>query len=75
VTQLRLDRADDTARRLVLHLEDVVERAIEAVCPDVGACRRVDQLTGDAHAITGFAHRAFEDIAHAQFAPDLPQVG
>src|SRR5438477_9071507 len=31
----------------------------------------VDQLRRDAHPATAFAHRAFEDVAHAEFAPDL----
>src|SRR5262249_35068566 len=31
---------------------------------------RIDQLPGDAHLRARLAHRAFEDIAHAQFAAD-----
>ena len=31
----------------------------------------VDQLPSDAHPRSRFAHRAFENIADAQFAPDL----
>ena len=46
VKQARLDRADDTQCDLVLQFEDVVERAVEAVGPDVGAGCRVDQLAG-----------------------------
>ena len=38
------------------------------------AGERVDQLRGDAHSTTRFAHRAFEDVAHTQFAPDLLNV-
>ena len=38
------DRADDTARDLVLQFEDVVERAIKAVGPDMRAAGSVDQL-------------------------------
>ena len=34
----------------------------------------VDQLRGDAHPVAGFAHRAFEDIADAEFAPDLLHI-
>src|SRR5712691_11402298 len=36
---------------------------------------RVDQLPGDPHSPAGFAHRAFEDIADAKLAPDLPHIG
>src|ERR1700730_11468703 len=35
---------------------------------------RFDQLRGDAHPCPGFADRAFEDIAHAQVAPDLLHI-
>ena len=38
-----------------------------------GACR-VDQLTGDAHAVARFAHAALKHVAHAQFAADLLHV-
>ena len=31
---------------------------------------RIDQLRGDAHPVATFAHRAFEHVAHPQFAPD-----
>jgi hypothetical protein len=42
--QARFDRANDARGNLVLKLEDIVERAVEAVGPDMGAGRRVDQL-------------------------------
>ena len=47
----------------VLKLEDVVERAVEAVGPDVVAGDGVDQLPSDAHSVTGFSYRAFEHVA------------
>ena len=34
----------------------------------------VDQLAGDAHAVAGLAHAAFEHVAHAKLAADLPDV-
>ena len=37
LAQLRLGRADDGARDLVLQLENVVQRAVEAVCPKMRA--------------------------------------
>ena len=36
--------------------------------------RGVDQLRRDANAPGGLAHRAFEHVVHAQFAPDLLHV-
>jgi hypothetical protein len=35
---------------------------------------RVDQLRGNPDPPAGFAHRAFEDITHAEFAADLLHV-
>ena len=64
--------ANDTARDLVLQFENVVEGAIEAVRPNVGAGRRIDQLTGDAHALPRIAHAPFQHVAHAQFPRHLP---
>jgi hypothetical protein len=36
---------------------------------------RLDQLAGDADAAGRFAHTPFEQIAHAQLAADLTDVG
>ena len=72
--QCRLDDAGDARRHLVLKLEDIFERAVEAVGPEMRAGRRVDQLRGDAHPTAGLAHRAFEHIAHAELAPDLLHI-
>jgi hypothetical protein len=48
--------------------EDVIEAAIVAVGPEMSAGAAVDQLDGDAQAIAGLAHAAFEDMADVQFA-------
>jgi hypothetical protein len=36
--------------------------------------RRVDQLAGDAHAVAGLAHAAFEHVTHPQLARYLLHV-
>ena len=72
--QFWFDRAGHTGCDLVLQLKNVIERAVKAVSPDVSAGRRVDQLSGDAHPVAGFAHAAFEHVAHAQLARDLLHV-
>ena len=59
----------------VLKLEHVFERAVEPVRPEVVAGCCVDQLSGDANAVADFADATLKDIAHAEFAPDLPDVG
>jgi hypothetical protein len=66
-----LPRQPDAIGDLILQLENVVERAVEAVGPDVRAGRCVDQLPGDAHPVAGFAHAAFEDEAHAKLLRHL----
>jgi hypothetical protein len=42
LAQLRFDRADNTRRHLILQFEDVVERTVEAVRPDMRASCCVD---------------------------------
>jgi hypothetical protein len=37
--------------------------------------RGIDQLPSDAHLRLRLAHRAFQNIANAQLAPDLLYVG
>ena len=65
---------EDVAGRLDLVLEDIFERSVEAISPEMRAAAGIDQLARNAHPIAGFAHRAFEHIAHAQFAPDLLHI-
>ena len=55
---------------MVLQFEEVFERALKAVSPQLRAGFRLDQLRGDAHPPTTLPDRTFEDVAHAQFATD-----
>jgi hypothetical protein len=50
------------------------EQAVEPVGPEMRAACRVDQLRGDAHPVSAFAHRAFQDIADAELAADLLHI-
>ena len=59
---------------LVLKVEHVVESAVEPVGPDMRAGLGLDQLGGDAQPVPALADAAFQHIAHAEFAPDLPDV-
>jgi hypothetical protein len=34
----------------------------------------LDQLRGDAQAVARLAHAALQDIANAEFTPDLPDI-
>ena len=49
--ELRRDRADDARGDLVLQIEDVVEGAFEALRPEMGPGRRIDELAGDTDAV------------------------
>src|SRR5207237_7821826 len=55
VAQARLDRADDAQGNLVLQFEDVVERAVISLGPDMRAGRGLDQLRGDTDPVRGFS--------------------
>src|ERR1051326_3395719 len=68
--QCRFDNAGNAGSHFVLKIEHVFERAVEPVSPEMRAGIIVNQLAGDAHAITRLAHRAFEHVSYAQFAPD-----
>src|SRR5262245_46900712 len=66
VAEMRGERAGDRARDLVLHLEDVDELAVEALGPHLKAVLRVHELRGDADAVPGLAHAAFDDRRDAE---------
>jgi hypothetical protein len=72
--ELRRNRADDGLGDLILQLENIVERAFEALGPQMRPGGRIDQLPGDAHLVRRLAHAAFQHIAHAELAADLLHV-
>src|SRR5262249_15093903 len=74
LAQLWCYRADDARCEPVLQFEDIVERAIEMVGPDMRTCAGIDQLPGDAHAISGLSHAAFQYVAHAELARHLLHI-
>src|SRR5208282_59783 len=74
LAQGRLDSADYTQRDLVLQGENIVDRAVIALGPDMPAGVRFDQLASDADAGCRLAHAAFEHIAHPELASDLANV-
>jgi hypothetical protein len=43
-------------------LEDIFQRPVETIRPQMRPAAHVDQLTGDADPIAALAHRAFEHI-------------
>jgi len=69
-----LDDTRDAGGDLVLQVEHVFERAVEAVGPEMRAASGVDQLRRDAHTPARLADRAFENVADTQLPPDLLHV-
>ena len=73
-SQAGLDGADHADRDLILHGEDVIERTVIALGPQMRAALGLDQLGGDADAIACLAHAAFQHVTDAEIAPDLLHV-
>src|SRR5262245_49394557 len=72
--QPRRDGAHDARCDLILQIEDIRERAFKTVRPKVNPGRCIDELTGNAHAIGGLAHAAFQHIANAELTARLLHV-
>ena len=64
----------DRAGEFVLKREHIRELAIVAFGPTVGAGERIDELRGDPHAAVVAAKTAYQHVAHAELASDLPDV-
>ena len=60
---------------VVLHAEEVGERFIETLRPEMTAALGVDELRIDAHLVLIALHRTFQHIANAELLADLPGVG
>src|SRR5215472_13651897 len=70
-------RSDGNCNRfgdLVLKRENVRERAIVAISPEMLASFSFSQLCGNSDAIAGLAHTAFEHIAHTKLATDPSHI-
>ena len=64
----------DPARDVVLDLEDVRQRTVVALGPDVVVGTRVDQLGGHAHLGLRATDASFHDVRGAQLAPHRDEV-
>ena len=53
-----------------MQIEDVFEGTVVSVCPDVVACRDINELSGNANAITCLADAALQHVANAKLAAD-----
>src|SRR5271166_5552064 len=67
--QHRTDRADQTFGDLVLQIERVFERAVEALVPQMFSARHLDKLAADANPIAGLSETPLDHIAEASRHP------
>ena len=65
---------DNGPSDLVLDGKHVLQLSIVALGPTVSAGDGVDELRGDADAIASAANAAFEHVADAELAADLPDI-
>ena len=65
---------DDGRRDFILNLEDVLQRPIELLRPEVVPLFHIDELRGDSQPVARLADAAFEHRADVQAPPDLPHV-
>src|SRR6516162_10208309 len=72
--QCRLDNTGSAESDFVLKLENIFQRAVETVGPQMRPAEGIDQLPGDPHLRSRLAHRAFQNVADAKFAPDLLHI-
>ena len=72
--EARLDGGRHRLRDAILQVEHVVQRAVEAIGPDMAGGFRFDQLAGDPQPGAGAAHATFQHVAHAELAAHLTHI-
>ena len=72
--ELGVQRACQARDDFVLHVEEIGERLVEPLGPEMIARFGVDELDIDAHAVSAALNAALEDIADVQLAPDRLHV-
>ena len=69
--QLIAQRIGQSRHHLILQLEEIGDAFLEPIGPEMRAGLAINKLRVDAHLVLVALHRAFENIAHAQFFADL----
>ena len=72
--ELGVQRAREARDDFVLHVEEIGERLVEPLGPEMIARFGVDELHVDAHAVSAALDAALEDIADVQLAADRLHV-
>src|SRR6185312_11839929 len=62
---------DDLFGHRVLQDEDVLDRPVEAIGPQVVTSFAIDELTRDAHPVSCLPYAALQHVADAELAADL----
>src|SRR3954468_12999883 len=72
--QFWLDCGDHFFSDLFLQIENIAERTVEAIRPDMNPAGCVDELTGDTHSIRSLAYTPLEYVTHPKLATYLSRV-
>src|SRR5436190_20341783 len=73
--ELRLHRVRDFRGNFAFARKDVSQSTVILFCPKMGVVLSVDELNVDSHLISGFLHRAFEDMCDTESRRDFRKVG
>src|SRR5262245_64348108 len=68
------DRTGNADGHPILQIEDLGQRSLEAIGPEMRAGRGIDELSGNAQTVAPFANTAFEHIADSQLAADVLHI-
>ena len=72
--ELRVKGVGEAGDDLVLHVEQVGDRLVEPLRPEMIAALGVDELDVHPDAVGRALDAAFEHVAHVEFAPDLFEI-
>ncbi|MCK5362107.1 MAG: hypothetical protein KAR22_04020, partial [Gammaproteobacteria bacterium] len=71
LAHLHVQGDHDLARNLVLDGENIIEAPVVALCPQVQARGRVNELRGETHARPGLTDAALQHVTHALLSAHL----
>ncbi len=69
--QFHGERPADAVRNVGLDGQDISQRPVVTLGPQMNLIGSADELGGDAHSFASAAHRAFQQKIHAQLARDF----
>jgi hypothetical protein len=72
--ELGIQRVGELRYDLILHIEQIGDRFVEALGPQVIGCFSIDKLHVNPDPIAAPLDRAFEHVANVQLAADLLEI-